>query len=59
MKVDINEIEYITETALTIRGTRRRTTIPKEISDFFNFKDGDKIRWVLYKDGSIVIMPKR
>lgn len=51
-------MEYITETSLTIRGTRRRTTVPKEIVDHFEFEDGDKIRWILYKDGKILVVPK-
>ena len=55
MKVDLNDVEYITETSLTIRGTRRRTTVPKVIVDILKLKNGDKIRWVFFKDGSISI----
>ncbi len=29
MKVDLDEVDYISENTLTIRGTRRRTTMPK------------------------------
>ena len=50
--------EYITETILTIRDTRRRTTVLKEIVEHFGFKDGDKIRWVLFRDNTIVVVPK-
>ena len=49
MKVDLNDVEYITETSLTIRGTRRRTTVPKVIVDMLKLKNGDKIRWVFFK----------
>lgn len=31
MKVDMNDVEYVTETTITIRGTRRRTTVLKVI----------------------------
>jgi len=55
LKVDLNDVEYISETSLTIRGTRRRTTIPKVIVDKLSLKNGDKIRWVFFKDGSIFI----
>ena len=55
MKVDLNDVEYITETSLTIRGTRRRTTVPKVIVDMLKLKNGDKIRWVFFKDSSISI----
>ena len=55
MKVDLNDVEYISETALTIRGTRRRTTVPKVIVDRLGLKNGDKIRWVFFKDNTIYI----
>ena len=55
MKVDMNDVEYVTETAVTIRGTRRRTTVPKFIVDKLAIKDKDKLRWMLFKDGTILI----
>lgn len=55
MKVDMNDVEYVTETTLTIRGSRRRTTAPKAIVDKLGLKNGDKIRWLLFKDGNIII----
>jgi bifunctional DNA-binding transcriptional regulator/antitoxin component of YhaV-PrlF toxin-antitoxin module len=54
-QVDLNEVEFISETSLTIRGTRRRTTIPKAIVDRFELKNGDKIRWVVFNDGNIMV----
>ena len=59
MKVDMNDVEYITETTLTIRETRRRTTVPKVIVDKLDLMNGDKIRWILFKNGSIVITKVR
>lgn len=56
MKVDIDTVEYITETTLTIRETRRRTTVPKEIVDKLGLAKGDKIRWILFKDQKILVM---
>ena len=53
--VNIDEIEYMTETTLTIRESRRRTTVPKEIVDALGFKNGDKLRWLLFKDGKILV----
>jgi hypothetical protein len=55
MQVDMDNVEYISETALTIRGSRRRTTIPKVIVDRLNLKNGDKIRWILFLDGGIAV----
>ncbi len=58
MQINLDEVEYITETSLTIRGTRRRTTVPKEIAEHFGLKDGDKIMWILFKDDKVVLVPK-
>ena len=55
VKVDMNDVEYITEASVTIRGTRRRTTVPKLIVEKLDIKDKDKLRWMLFKDGSIII----
>lgn len=58
MQINLDEVKYITETTLTVRGSRRRTTVPKEIVENFGLKDGDKIRWILFRDNTIVIIPK-
>ena len=58
MQINLDEVEYITETTLTIRGARRRTTVPKEIVEHFGLKDGDRIRWILFKDNTLIIVPK-
>lgn len=55
VKIDLEEVEFVTETSLTIRGTRRRTTVPKAIVDRFRLKDGDRIRWVLFADGTMLV----
>lgn len=55
MKVNLKNAVYVTETKITIRGSRRRTTVPKTIVDLLQLKDGEKIRWVLMKDSSVVI----
>lgn len=55
MELDIDSVRYITETSVTIRDTRRRTTVPKEIAVRLGLKNGSKLRWFLYKDGSIMM----
>lgn len=55
MKIDTDEIRYVGETSLTIRGSRRRTTVPKEIVDQFGLADGSKVRWIVFKDGRILV----
>ncbi|UJG44393.1 MAG: hypothetical protein K9W46_04235 [Candidatus Heimdallarchaeum endolithica] len=54
-KVDLDEVEFVTETTLTIRESRRRTTVPKEIVEALELKNGDKIRWILFYDETIQI----
>ena len=56
MEIDLDNVEYITETSVTIRGHRRRTTIPKYIAEKLKLKNGDRIRWVLFKDGRLIIV---
>jgi len=56
MEVDIEEVDYVTETTLTIRDTRRRTTVPKDIVDRLGLINGDKIRWILFSDKTILIV---
>ena len=55
MKVDLEEIRCVTDTAITIRGSRRRMTVPSEVVDLLKLKDGDKLRWIVFNDGSIHI----
>lgn len=59
MQVNLDEVEYITETSITIRGSRRRITLPKEIVNHFGLEDGDRIMWILFKDDRLILVPKR
>jgi len=55
VKVNMDDVRYITETALTIRGSRRRTTVPKAIVEDLKLKNGDKIRWILCRDNAVSV----
>ena len=55
MKVDLNDVKCITETSLTIRKSRRRITVPSEVVELLDLKDGDKLRWIVFKDGSVYV----
>lgn len=55
MKVDLDEIRCVTDTSITIRGSRRRMTVPSEVVDILNLEDGDKLRWIVFKNGVIHI----
>ena len=55
MKVDLNDIRCVTDTSITIRGSRRRITVPSEVVEILNLKDSDKLRWIVFKNGTIHI----
>ncbi len=55
MHIDLDQVDFVTETALTIRQSRRRTTVPKEIVDRLGLTPEDKLRWVLLVDGTVIL----
>jgi len=55
MKVELEDVRCITDTALTIRGSRRRITVPSEVVEILKLKNGDKLRWIVFNDGNIQI----
>ena len=55
MKIELDEIRCITDTAITIRGARRRITVPSELVEILKLKDGDKLRWIVFKNGNVQI----
>ncbi len=57
MKLDLSDIVHVQMTCLTIRESRRRTTVPGEIIKLFSLKNGDRIRWTLLKDGTVIVTP--
>jgi len=55
MKVELEDVRCITDTALTIRGSRRRITVPSEVVEILKLKNGDKLRWIVFKNGVVRI----
>ncbi len=55
MKVDLDSVQCITETSVTIRGSRRRVTVPSEVVGLLDLENGEKLRWIVFKDGSITV----
>jgi len=53
--VELDNVKCIKETAITIKGSRRRITVPSEVVDLLHLKNGSKLRWVVLKDGTINI----
>jgi len=55
MKIELDDVRCIKETAITIRGSRRRITVPSEVVELLKLKNGDKLRWVVLNDGIVTI----
>lgn len=55
MKIELDDVKCIKETAITIIGSRRRVTVPSEVVEILNLKNCDKLRWILFNDGNIQI----
>lgn len=55
-KIKLEDVAHIEETAITVRGYRRRTTVPSRIFKFLKLKDGDVLRWIATKDGTVILM---
>ena len=43
------------ESALTIKG---QATIPKAVRDHLHLKPGDRVKFFVHPDGSVVLLPK-
>ena len=59
MHIELDDVEFVTETSVTIRQSRRRTTVPKEIVDRLGLLNTDRLRWALLRDGTVVITKAR
>lgn len=55
-KIKLEDIAHIEETAITVRGYRRRTTVPSKIFKFMGLKEGDILRWIAMKDGTVMLV---
>jgi len=54
-KIDTDDIVAMEDTHITVRGYRRRTTIPSGIFRFLELRDGDVIRWIATKEGTVYV----
>ena len=55
MKIELDDVRCIKDTAMTIIGSRRRLTVPSEVVEILKLKNGDKLRWILFNDGNVQI----
>jgi hypothetical protein len=57
-EIDVDDVVCMEETHITVRGYRRRTTIPSCVFKFLELGDGDVLRWVATKDHTVFITKK-
>ena len=55
MKIELEDIRCIKDTAITIIGSRRRMTVPSEVVEILKLDNGDKLRWIVFNNGVINI----
>lgn len=55
MKIELDDVVCLQDTAITIKGARRRITVPAEIVEFMELEDKDKIRWLALEDGTVLL----
>lgn len=53
MKIELDDIRCIKDTALTVVGSRRRITVPYEVVELLKLENGDKLRWIVFDNGMI------
>ena len=53
MKIELDDIRCIKDTALTVIGSRRRITVPSEVVELLNLENGDKLRWIVFNNGMV------
>lgn len=55
MQIDLDQVECMEKSSITVRNYRRRTTVPSGIFDFLKLKDKDQLKWLAMKDGNVII----
>lgn len=55
MGIDIKRVRSISESGVTAKGYRHRTTVPSDVFLALGLKDKDRLRWVLLKDGTVIV----
>jgi bifunctional DNA-binding transcriptional regulator/antitoxin component of YhaV-PrlF toxin-antitoxin module len=53
MKIELDDIRCIKDTALTVIGSRRRITVPSEVVELLKLENGDKLRWIVFNNGIV------
>ncbi len=55
VRPEYDDILWMEETTVTARSYRHRTTIPAKIFRMLHLSQGDRLRWIVLRDGSILL----
>jgi bifunctional DNA-binding transcriptional regulator/antitoxin component of YhaV-PrlF toxin-antitoxin module len=55
LSVSLDDVVCMEETHVTVRGYRRRTTVPSCVFKLLDIHEGDTLRWIATKDGTVYI----
>jgi len=55
--VNMGDVVSVSQARVTIRKSRRRATIPKDVVDRYGIGDMDTLVWVVRKDGTLTVYP--
>ena len=59
MEVDLDSVRFVSETVLTVRGTRRTTMVPKAVVEDMELEKGNRLRWIMFEDRTILLTRAR
>jgi len=55
VRIDIKSVKSISESGVTAKGYRHRTTVPADVFRTLELKDKNRLRWILLKDGTVIV----
>jgi len=55
VRIGIKSVRSISESGVTAKTYRHRTTIPADVFRTLELKDKDRLKWILLKDGTVIV----
>jgi len=53
--INVRKVRSISESGVTVKKYRHRTTIPSDVFRALELKDKDRLKWILLKNGTIIV----
>jgi hypothetical protein len=51
----LEDVDFTEITSMTVRGSRRRTTVPKKVFAKLALQDKGQLRWIMLKNGKLFV----